>query len=149
MQGLSNHLVELDVYKSVFETWRFEVNSYWQRNSYFAAFETAAIGGCWYLLEKGRFPIGLSFAILGAALTVIWFWNNVAVHSYIEYWWASIKDSEKALSLQDKNLAFASNHPGSGLRPSIGAKLVPLVFLVAWLSLVVYPLCNLCHCGNQ
>jgi hypothetical protein len=148
MSDPSNHLIELEVYKNTFETWRFEVDSYWQRNTYFAAFETAAIAGCWYLLEKEKLPIGLSFAIFGSALTVIWFWNNVAVHTYIKYWWDSVKASEKALSLHDKKIAFASGHPGSNLHPSVGAKLVPLVFLAAWLSLVVYAVCHLCRCGK-
>ncbi len=54
MNGSSSHSIELEVYRTTFETWRFEVDSYWQRNSYFAAFETAAITGCWYLLEKDK-----------------------------------------------------------------------------------------------
>jgi hypothetical protein len=36
----------LEVYKTLFETWRFEVNSHWQRSSYFAAFETVAVAAC-------------------------------------------------------------------------------------------------------
>lgn len=52
MNELTNRSAELEVYRNAYETWRFEVDSYWQRNAYFAAFETAAIGGCWYLLEK-------------------------------------------------------------------------------------------------
>jgi hypothetical protein len=148
MNGPPDHSVELEVYKNTFETWRFEVDSYWHRNTYFAAFETAAIAGCWYLLEKGKVPIGLSFAVLGGVLTLIWFWNNVAVHRYIKYWWGSVQASEKALSLQERKIAFANDHPGSGLSPSVGAKLVPLVFLLAWLFLIVYAVYHLCRCGK-
>jgi hypothetical protein len=31
----------LDLYKIIFETWRSQVDSSWQRSNYFAAFETA------------------------------------------------------------------------------------------------------------
>jgi hypothetical protein len=43
-----------EVYKEAFETWRYEVNSYWQRNNYFSAFEIAAIAGCWYVVEHSH-----------------------------------------------------------------------------------------------
>ena len=45
------------VYQQLFETWRSQVDSYWQRSNYFAAFETAAIAGCWHILTaKDRQP---------------------------------------------------------------------------------------------
>jgi hypothetical protein len=71
MGDSTNYSTELEVYRNVYETWRFEVDSYWQRNIYFAAFETAAIGGCWYLLEHQRLVMGLVFAALGTGLTLL------------------------------------------------------------------------------
>jgi hypothetical protein len=145
MHDLTNQFAELEVYRNVYETWRFEVDSYWQRNTYFAAFETAAIGGCWYLLEKPHLVIGLLFAVLGTGLSLLWLWNNVAVHKYIKYWWQCAKDTERVLSLKDNAIDFATNHPGSSLRPSLGAKLVPVIFVLAWLSLIVYAICHLLY----
>jgi hypothetical protein len=145
MNNLKNHSAELEVYRNVYETWRFEVNSYWQRNAYFAAFETAAIGGCWYLLEKQTAVMGLLFSILGTGLSLLWLWNNVAVHKYIKYWWQCIKDTERALGLHDSATDFANKHPGSSLKPSLGAKLVPVIFSLAWLSLVGYAIYHLFH----
>jgi hypothetical protein len=70
MSDSANHSTKLEVYRNAYDTWRFEVDSYWQRNVYFAAFETAAIGGCWYLLEHQKLSIGLVFAVLGTGLTL-------------------------------------------------------------------------------
>jgi hypothetical protein len=106
------------------------------------------IGWCWYLLEHQRLVMGLVFATLGTGLTLLWFWNNVAIHRYIKYWWQCAKDTERTLSLHDKKLDFANRHPGSKLKPSLGAKLVPLIFVLAWLALVVYAICHLCRCGK-
>lgn len=145
MSGLKNHSAEVEVYRNVYETWRFEVNSYWQRNAYFAAFKTAAIGGCWYLLEKQNLIMGLLFSILGTGLSLLWLWNNIAVHEYIKYWWQCTKDAEKALGLNDNATDFANKHPGSRLKPSLGAKLVPVIFSLAWLSLVGYAMYHRCH----
>jgi len=67
----------LQVYKSLFDTWRFEVNSHWQRSSYFAAFETVAIAAYWKVRSV---PSDRGWAIflsmLGAILTGVWFLNN-------------------------------------------------------------------------
>ncbi len=37
----------MEVYKTISDTWRSQVDSSWQRSTYFAAFEIAALGGCW------------------------------------------------------------------------------------------------------
>ena len=54
MNELSERPASMEVYKTIFETWRSQVDSYWQRNTYFAAFETAALAGCWYLVEHSH-----------------------------------------------------------------------------------------------
>ncbi len=49
----------MEVYKTIFDTWRSQVDSSWQRSSYFAAFEIAAVGGCWLLVSGlTRLPVG-------------------------------------------------------------------------------------------
>ena len=69
----------LDVYKSLFETWRFQVNSHWQRSSFFAAFETVALAACWKLFADKPNTctaiLGVVLAVLGFFLTVVWFLN--------------------------------------------------------------------------
>lgn len=61
MTEISDARASEDVYKTISDTWRYEVDSYWQRNNYFAAFETAALAGCWYVVEHAHPWLGLSF----------------------------------------------------------------------------------------
>jgi hypothetical protein len=141
--------IETEVYKTIFETWRYEVDSYWQRNNYFAAFETVALAGGWYVVEHNHLWSGLVFSLLGAVSTVVWLITSIAVHRYIRYWWRSIKDIEAKLSLQDCKLAFATEHPGSGLHPSQLVHLIPVLFMIAWtviFSLAVHCLCRCSAC---
>ena len=127
----------LEVYKAIFETWRYEVDSYWQRNSYFAAFETAALAGCWYVVEHlYRWP-GLVFSLAGLTSAIIWWVTSIAVHRYVRYWWNAIQSIERKLSLKDQGLDFASKHPGSGLHPSKLVLTIPILFAAAWIAIVV------------
>lgn len=139
--------LRLEIYKSTVEIWRFEVDSYWQRNKYFAAFETAAIAGCWYLNEHQRFGFETLFSVLGLILTGLWIWSNVGVHRYIRYWWKSFRDAEVSLGLESHGLHFATRYKGSGVKPSWAIQLIPWVFALAWSGLVFYAICHLCKCG--
>ena len=55
MNEPSKQEMRQEAYRTIFETWRYEVDSYWQRNNYFAAFETAALAGCWYVVDHPTF----------------------------------------------------------------------------------------------
>jgi hypothetical protein len=107
----------MEIYKTLFETWRSQVNSYWQRSNYFAVFETAALAGCWSLMEHGHLWMGLFGAGLGICLTIVWWSSNSTVHSYVVYWWEAIKAIEHKLLLQNDGLDFVSRHSGSGRWP--------------------------------
>jgi hypothetical protein len=122
-----------EVYRTTFETWRYEVDSYWQRNSYFAAFQTAALAGCWYVFEHCYLWPALAFSGLGIASAIIWLRTSQAVHSYVRYWWDCMKEIETRLHLQDNGLAFACRHPGSGKHPSRLVHMIPRLFAAAWL----------------
>jgi hypothetical protein len=135
-----------EVYREVLQTWRYEVDSYWQRNNYFSAFETAAIAGCWYVVEHSHPWVASAFSILGATSAVIWLITSVAVHKYVNYWWNAIKDVESSLSLGERNLNFATKHQGSGLHPSVLVQLVPCLFIAAWLVVLIVSLHYLCTC---
>jgi hypothetical protein len=132
-----------EVYKATFETWRYEVNSYWQRNSYFAAFEVAALAGCWYVAEQRHHFTGLAFSILGLLTAVIWLLTSVAVHRYIDYWWKSAQAAEKTLPLRDEGLDFATRHPGSKLRPSTLVHTIPVLFGLAWILISLFEIWSL------
>lgn len=131
-----------EVYKTIFETWRYEVDSYWQRNNYFAAFETAALAGCWYVVEHGHPGYGLAFSLAGLASTIVWLITSVAVHSYIDYWWKSIKVIEGDSLF--KGLDFATKHPGSRLHPSLLVHVIPVLFMAAWIVILIFASHCLC-----
>jgi hypothetical protein len=130
----------MEIYKTLFETWRSQVNSYWQRSNYFAVFETAALAGCWSLMEHGHLWMGLFGAGLGICLTIVWWSSNSTVHSYVVYWWEAIKAIEHKLLLQNDGLDFVSRHSGSGRWPRYShlVQIVPVVFMVAWIGLLGY-----------
>ncbi len=138
--------VDQEVYKTMFETWRYEVDSYWQRNNYFAAFETVALAGGWYVVEHKHLYSGLSFALLGVISTIIWLVTSIAVHRYVAYWWRCVREAEAALSLHERHLSFATQHPGSGLHPSRFIHVIPVLFMAAWLVIAVLALYCLCSC---
>ena len=58
-----NRDAAMEVYKAVFETWRSQVDSSWQRSNYFAAFETAGLAGGWLLVSGSRIVGSLSLAV--------------------------------------------------------------------------------------
>lgn len=140
MNELSKHPASIEIYKTICETWRSQVDSYWLRSNYFAAFETAALGGCWYLIHNQKPRMGFLGTILGILLTIVWLRSNTTVHHYVEYWWGAIKEIEKKLSLSDEGFDFASKHPGSGsrIRYSKLVQCVPWLFMAAWVLVVFY-----------
>ena len=144
-QTVSTHGAEL--YKTIFATWRSQVDSYWQRSNYFAVAETAALAGCWYIVEHHHPWPGLLFSLLGITLTIVWFLSSVAVHRYIDYWWKSIMKIEAKLSLRDEGFDFVTKHPGSRMHASILAKIVPGLFLAAWIVILSFSIYCLC-CDN-
>jgi hypothetical protein len=142
------------VYEELFETWRSQVDSYWQRSNYFAAFETVAIAGCWHVLNVehvGRqLWAGSMMSVLGIALTIVWLFNNSKTHGYVLYWWESLKDIEMKAGLTTQQLDYVKRQEGGGFpRYSCLLQAVPAIFLVAWLALFVWSLWLSCACSGH
>jgi hypothetical protein len=98
----------IEVYKAMFDTWRSQVDSYWQRSNYFALFETAAIGACWHLVSSCHKPevgAGIILVAFGISLTVIWYYNNKKVHAYVRHWWVAMTEIEERLNLAPNDFA--------------------------------------------
>jgi hypothetical protein len=132
-------------YKIAFDAWKFQVDSYWQRNSYFAAFQGVALGAAWKILGD-RSAVALCAA--GIALVVVWYFNNLKVHSYIRYWWRRIGELERrgatefALveGYEHRRWGDLEHHPWERLiwrfpltRYSSAINAIPLLFLFGWL----------------
>lgn len=130
----------LQLYESLFNTWRFQVNSHWQRSSYFAAFETVAIGACWKLLSE-RSWAAIVLAVLGLGLTGVWFLNNNKTHFYARYWLNALCDVERRLigRSHEQGIDFATKilnrERGHLIRHPYLVQAVPAIFCTAWLFL--------------
>jgi hypothetical protein len=124
--------IKEEVYRTIFETWRSQVNSYWQRQSFFAAFETAALAGCWYVVEHFYFRAGLAFSVLGLSSAYAWYETTKASHRYIRYWWNSLAKIESHLSLSNYGFDFVSKQTGSDQESHLWGFFIPLLFIFAW-----------------
>ena len=127
-----------ELYKSIWETWRFQVTSNWQRSSYFAAFETVALAGVWKVLAESR-PIGLIFCTLGAALTLFWWLNDRRTYRYARHWWESLQAVEAKRQLPPGlNLVSQLEKKKKGmLQYRYIVQAIPILFLIAWLALPI------------
>ena len=141
----------LTIYQTIFETWRSQVDSYRQRSAYFAAFETAAIAGCWDVLRQNKtLWVGILLAILGSFLTFAWIYNNHKVHKYVVHWWDSLRKLEKQLHMDAEGTDFVTQQQGGGFPPySMLVQVVPVLFLIGWLSLFVWGVALWCGCASR
>jgi hypothetical protein len=140
----------LRVYEQLFATWRSQVDSYWQRSNYFAAFETAAIAGCWYVLsgKDGKPWAGCTLSLLGIGLTIVWFCNNYKTHRYISYWWEKLAKAEEKAGLTRRSVDFVTQQKGGGFpRYHYLPQAVSAIFLIAWLVLFIWSLLLSCAKG--
>jgi hypothetical protein len=134
----------LEMYKSLFDTWRFEVNSHWQRSSYFAAFETVAIAACWKLITDAHTPkwAGIVLSAFGIVLTGIWFLNNNKTRYYARYWLKTVGEIERKLVERsgEQDIDFAAKILKRRRTDLIGhpylVQAVPSIFFVAWVILL-------------
>ena len=136
-----NRQERMDVYKTIFDTWRSQVDSSWQRSNYFAAFEIAAIGGCWLLVSaKDTLPVGtgLGFSVGGLLLTMIWFCSTKKTWGYVRHWWDKIRDIEADLALSPYDFAqqLESKQERDGdVRYKTLLLGIPFLFSLAWIAL--------------
>jgi hypothetical protein len=96
MAETTEHEKFAERFESAMSAWKFQVESYWTRNSYFALFETAAAAGVWKLIADRHWWTSFAFSAGLIVLTLIWLFNNMRIHEYIRYWWKSAGEAEKA-----------------------------------------------------
>ena len=82
------------LHKEGFETWRFQIESYWTRNAYFGVFEVAALGGVWTISKDLHLWSGGLAAVAGASLTVVWWLSNDRQHEYVKFYWEKLIEFE-------------------------------------------------------
>jgi hypothetical protein len=141
----------LDLYKTIVDTWRSQVDSSWQRSSYFAAFETAAIGGCWLLArDNSSLSVGAAIAVSfgGILLTTIWYCSTIKTSGYVRHWWKSIIAIEADLRMDIQHYDFASqleSKPKCFPKYRCLVQAIPLLFGMAWAALFILSIAR-CAC---
>jgi hypothetical protein len=151
----------LEIYKTLFETWRFQVNSHWQRSSFFAGFETVALAACWKLFDdkpdKYTILLGAFLALLGVALTVVWYLINNRTHKYALYWLEQVGEVETRIMAGNSEwgIDFAKRVLDSQRTTITSSRIghhqleraVPLVFIAAWIALLLYGITHFLSTG--
>jgi len=134
----------VQLYWAILETWSTQVDSYWTRTNYFAAFEIAAIAGTWVLLGVKNVTLGRLCLALAALLTGAWIYSNLRSHAYVQYWWDVLQDIEGRNEWLKKP-DYISRYEARRKEPTLLRKLsysrftnwiVPLFFFGIWVLLI-------------
>jgi len=134
-----------DALKTTLDVWRFQVDSYWTRNSYFVAFHTAIMAAVWEITKNTNLPASRKFAAKGFCyagmfLALVWFVNNVRVHQYIIYWWRKAADIEKLLDGPEETrlvLGYDKHRLRKRIKGDyhIWMNSIPVLFAVIWIMI--------------
>jgi hypothetical protein len=151
---------KLQLYDMILRTWSAQVDSDWQRNSYFAAFEIAAPGGTWVVFHQGDWRAGCLFFWLGIVLTLFWIYNNLKTYAYHMYWWKSLEEIENTAvgPLPRYASDYDNRRTGFGLDlkwkwpwswrwkwrySKVTTWGMPVLFLAGWIGLLIIELCEI------
>jgi len=134
----------IQLYWAVLEAWSAQVDSYWTRANYFAAFEIAAIAGTWVVLNACDFRVGHWLLLLAVFLTASWIFSNVKSHDYVTYWWKVLEEIEGREEWKKKPEYVSKYEVRRKKRPVLGKLpysfftnwLVPIFFFIVWVCLL-------------
>jgi len=136
-----------DTLKLALDAWRFQIDSYWTRNSYFVTFHTAIMAAVWEITKNKDLPDSRrlaagGFCYAGMILALLWLVNNIRVHQYILYWWRKAEGIEKLLGgPEDARLVLGyDKHRLPKLIPGdyhLWMNSIPVLFLIVWIGIRV------------
>jgi len=134
----------VQLYWAILEAWSAQVDSYWTRANYFAAFEIAAIAGTWVVLNACDFTVGHSLLLLAVFLTASWIFSNVKSHDYVMYWWKALEEIEGREEWKKKPEYVSNYEARRKQRRGLGKLkysfftnwLVPIFFFIVWVCLL-------------
>jgi hypothetical protein len=135
----------IQLYWAILETWAAQVDSYWTRTNYFAAFEIAAVAGTWAVLNANDLVVGRCSLLLAFFLTASWIFSNVKSHDYVMYWWKALGEIEAREEWKKKPDYISNYETRRKMRPVLGKLpysdftnwLVPVFLLLVWVCLVL------------
>jgi hypothetical protein len=149
-------------FESAMSAWKFQVDSYWTRSSYFAVFETAAAAGVWQLIDAKHWWTSLFFSLGLVVLTGLWFFNNIRLHEYIVYWWKRaglveetyMRSMGQTIEANPKRLSSVKDYELNRVKKlecisyHWSIQLIPVLFFFCWVwtaGLSVFYLARNCH----
>lgn len=135
---------QVEVYKAVAEHFRLNIREFWTRSSFFLVAHAALLSGFAVIAtrEQGydRAAIGTALGALGVALAVCWLGVDAISVRWIDRWRARIVSIEEVVDkyrCYDRAENVGANCKALRLRAQDIARLVPLLFLAAWIALIV------------
>ncbi len=131
-------------FKTALDIWQFQINSYWSRNSFFAAFHSAIMAAVWQVSKNAASmaPLrkltaeGICYA--GTFLAFVWLVNSIRVHQYITYWWTRAASIEKLMSREERACliqGYDNRRPPKVIPGEyhIWMNMIPVLFIGLWL----------------
>ena len=133
-----------------FEAWKFQIDAFWTRTSYFALFELAFGAGLWKVFDSGHRFTSAGMALGAILVTSIWIINNSRLHEYIVYYSDRVKYFEDADGIRTQDTIFSRFESIRKKWPRgsyhIYIQVVPLIFIVGWFYMFVWSVCELHVC---
>jgi hypothetical protein len=131
-----------------FDAWKFQVESYWTRSSYFVVFELACAAGVWRVFEDKHWFTSSAMSIAALALTRIWVLNNVRLGEYIHYYWERLKCLEAVVGLSEEDAVFSTLEARRPKKQFSGddrqyINTIPNVFYAGWAWLLSWSIVHL------
>ena len=138
------------LHRLAFDAWKFQVEQYWTRSSYYVVFQLAFAAGIWKIFEAHH-RVTSAFLSLGAIVfTALWVLNNERLNEYINYYWRRLKEIDAAVVTDEKLQVFAGIHRTKGLekRRYVGnyrqyARALPPIFFAGWVYMLVWSLLSI------
>lgn len=154
MATSNDNLSKESVMRMAFDAWKFQVETYWTRSSYFVVFELACAAGIWKIFDAKHWWTSGLMSLGALALTLVWILNNARLSEYINYYWRQLKHLERTFHLEDEDCVFSmlemkrqrKRYPGN-YRQYVG--IIPWVFAPGWLWMLGWSVVSLymrCAC---
>ena len=133
-----------------FEVWKFQIEAFWTRTSYFALFELAFAAGVWKTFDSHHWITSAGISVGALSLTIVWIANNSRLHEYIVYYGERLKHYEAVLEITREDTIFTrfddnrcKRFPG---RYHLYIQAVPIFFTAAWVYMLVWSVSELHDC---
>lgn len=95
------------IYTVAFEAWKFQVDQYWTRSSYYVVFELALAAGIWKVFEANHWWTSSLMSFGAILFTILWVLNNERLNEYINYYWKRLQKLERVLGVKEEEGIFS------------------------------------------